>query len=145
MNIKEFLAQKARQKFATECGTAVHKKLQHIVIDNGVGRGDTTLATAIKSRPELLPFFGTNAKTEVPIVGKINGEFITRRVDRLVVLPDKTVLFMDYKTDTNRGLRREKYIIQIREYATLLRAVYPEHTIHGFILWTHDFILEEIS
>ena len=57
---------------------------------------------------------------------------------------DKTVYVMDYKTDTDKAINHNKYIAQVREYVALLRAIYPDYTIIGYILWTHDFSLEKI-
>lgn len=159
--MRDILNARQKQKFATDAGIAMHKRLENMDTNDDI----------IKSHPELLPFFASNAKTEVPIAGIINGKFISRRIDRLVplraaqgvaaggiqVLPgdqarpadgvveNKEILFMDYKTDINKSTRYDDYIAQIREYSALLHAVYPNCAIRGFILWTNDFTLEEIK
>ncbi len=132
--MRNILARYQHQKSATDAGVTMHKKLEFARTDDEI----------IKSHPELLPFFGPNAKTEVPIAGYINGKFISRRIDRMVRNTDK-ILFMDYKTDTDKTRFYDQYVAQIREYSALLRAAYPGHNVHGFILWTNDFTLEEIK
>lgn len=143
--MNEILSIIQRQRHATDAGAAVHKKLEFATADDEI----------IKSHPELAPFFGPNAKTEVPIAGIIDGKFISRRIDRLVPLAGEGVdgkagrgggiYFMDYKTDTDKTRFYDQYVAQIREYSALLRAAYPGHNVHGFILWTNDFTLEEIK
>jgi ATP-dependent exoDNAse (exonuclease V) beta subunit len=139
----EILTAKHRKKYATDAGTTMHKKLQQIIIDNDIEHGDIDLINKIKSN-KLEIYFSKNARAEVPIAGYINKNFISRRIDRMVAFDNK-LYFIDYKTDTDTFRFRDKYIAQIREYATLLRIVYPNHIIRGFILWTHDFTLEEIK
>ena len=130
---------------ATNVGTQMHKKLQHIIIDADRTSGTPDLVAKISSRPDLLPFFCASAKTEVPIAGTVKGRFISRRIDRLVVNPlARTVSIMDYKTDTDKTINHNKYIAQLREYIDLLHAVYPGYTIVAYILWTRDFSLEKI-
>ena len=87
----------------------------------------------------------SNAKTEVPIAGKLNGVFISRRIDRLVIDNNgKTIRFLDYKSDTDKNVLRDKYVRQLKEYAELLRSAYPDYKIAGFILWLHDWQLDEV-
>jgi ATP-dependent exoDNAse (exonuclease V) beta subunit len=142
--MRQILNAKQRQKFATDAGTLTHDKLRRIVIGGqGGDRGDATLIQKIKDAG-LAHFFAPDAKTEVPIAGRVNGKFISRRIDRMVEI-DGATLIMDYKTDNDKLARRENYIAQIREYLTLAHAAMPDRTIRGFILWTHDFTLEEIK
>lgn len=132
-------------RFATDAGTQMHKRLQRVTISKDKTSGAPDLVARISAKSELLPFFCVSAKTEVPIAGTIKGHFVSRRIDRLVVDPsNKTVYVMDYKTDTDKAINRNKYIAQVREYVALLRAIYPDYTITGYILWTHDFSLEKI-
>ncbi len=132
--MREILNTAIRKKFATDAGTAMHRRLQCVTTDDEI----------IKSHPELAPFFGPNAKTEVPIAGVINSKFISRRIDRLIHTGD-TIIFLDYKSDTDKFARHENYVAQIHEYSALLHAAYPDAIIRGFILWTNDFTLEEIK
>lgn len=143
--LNDILSAHDRTNFATSRGTQTHARLQNIVIDGANTRGDFELIQQIKSRPELLPFFTSTAGTEVPIAGTINNRFISRRIDRLVIDDTtKTIKILDYKTDANRAIFCDKYMIQLREYAHLLRAIYPGYKISAYILWTHDFSLEKV-
>lgn len=130
---------------ATAHGTQMHTRLQHVVIDGDNTRGDTELVKYVCSNPELTPFFAPCARTEVPIAGTINNRFISRRIDRLVIDDtNKTIQILDYKTDTDRTAFHDKYVIQLREYARLLHAIYPDYKITAHILWIHDFSLENV-
>ncbi len=131
--MREILSVHKRQKFATDAGVVMHKKLQRATRDDDI----------IKLHPELAIFFGPNAQTEVPIAGHMDGKFISRRIDRMVITGDE-ILFVDYKTAINKFMRYANYVAQIKEYHKLLSAAYPAATVRGFILWTYDFTLEEI-
>jgi ATP-dependent exoDNAse (exonuclease V) beta subunit len=148
--LSEILAEREKKKLATARGTAAHAQLQHIVLgrDGQGDKGDAELIAKIRTHPEIAKFFTPGPelqiRTEVPIAGIINNRFASRRIDRLIV-GENTVEFIDYKTDTDRTMLRDKYAAQMREYAALLSAVYPGCTVRGFILWLHDWELEEIS
>lgn len=119
--------------------------MQGIIISDTTPHGDAEIRTKIAQHPELTHFFATNSKPEVPIAGHINGKFISRRIDRLIIDDtNKTIDILDYKTDTNKTAFIDKYTAQINEYATLLRDIYPNYTIRGYILWLHDFELTKI-
>jgi ATP-dependent exoDNAse (exonuclease V) beta subunit len=93
----------------------------------------------------LLPFFTSNAKTEVPIAGVLRGVFVSRRIDRLLVNNDnKTIDFIDYKTDTDKNAFIEQYRHQLKEYAELLHSAYPDYKINGYILWLNDWSINKI-
>ncbi|MCL2749359.1 MAG: hypothetical protein FWE50_04785 [Alphaproteobacteria bacterium] len=143
MKLSEILAEKSRQKFATEHGTEIHRRLQFVFLDGSNAHGDSDLVEKIRKNPEIVSFFDKNSRAEVPIAGYVNGKFVSRRIDRLKITPE-VIKFLDYKTDTDKTAFRDKYIAQIKEYTTLLHAAYPNHTIHGSILWTHDWELEKI-
>ena len=137
-------AQNAK-KFATDAGTAAHARMRHIVIDGDVLRGDAETVARVRNRVDLMPFFGSHALTEVPVAGRIRGKFISRRIDRMVVNEsDKTVLIMDYKTDVNPDNLRDAYYAQVREYIELVRQIYPGYSVRGYILWLHNFVLENV-
>lgn len=132
-------------RYATETGTQTHKLLQSVVVDGDVRLGNDEFVRKILSHPELIPFFSADAQTEVPIAGNLAGRFISRRIDRIVLDHSaRKILVMDYKTDTDKNHFRNKYIEQIREYVMLMGALYPKYKISGFILWVHDFSLEQL-
>ena len=145
MTLNNLLNTQQQTKFATDNGTKIHKQLQHVVIDNDTEQGDIKLVSRIKATPSLIRFFNKSARTEVPIAGKIKNIFISRRIDRLCIdNTTKTIEIIDYKTDIIHDKFYTTYISQIREYVTLLRAIYPEYKINAYILWIHDFSLEKI-
>lgn len=145
--LHKIIATQEHEKHATHTGTQMHALLAKIHFPtNGPDNTDTSEITRkIKQTPDLAELFSTQSKTEAPIAGTINDRFISRRIDRLLIdHATKTIKILDYKTDTNPNLRKNTYIAQINEYAQLLRAIYPTYTIFGYILWTHNFLLENI-
>ena len=144
--LKDFLTGAKNKDFATRNGTQMHAILRHVVVDENNGDfGDVDIIKIIKNKPELQPFFASNALTEVPIAGKINGVFISRRIDRLLINRDtKTIDFIDYKTDINKHEFIERYKKQLQEYTQLLCSAYPNYKINGCILWLNDWTLDKI-
>lgn len=144
-NITEILKNHDAIKFATGAGTQMHNRLAQIVIDGDCARGDAELIACIKSVPNLARLFSAKSRTEVPIAGNIGARFISRRIDRLYIDNDaKTICVLDYKTDTSPEQFRERYVAQLREYAALLRQIYPKYKIQCLILWTHNWVLESV-
>ena len=145
-NLTDFLRATDNKKYATQSGTKTHAKLQNIVIDDTHGnRGDTEIINHILQTPNLKQYFCATAQTEVPIAGFINGNFISRRIDRLLINHDtKTIDFIDYKTDSNKDAFFEQYKKQLNEYAQLLHSAYPEYKINGCILWMTDWTLQQM-
>lgn len=143
--LKNFLTGAKNKEFATQTGTRAHAILQHVVIDASGNFGTPELVSAIQKCPELKAFFDKNAKTEVSIAGFVNGHFISRRIDRLLINSNtKTLDFIDYKTDTDKTLFVEKYKGQLNEYYELLKSAYPDYKITGYILWLHDLVLDKM-
>jgi ATP-dependent helicase/nuclease subunit A len=135
-----FAAQKSRE-CATKTGTERHARLQKININDPAD----ALGQKIRSMPELIEFFASGARAEVPIAGIINGKFVSRRIDRLTVDHGaRTIKFMDYKTDVDPAARRDKYDVQMREYAALLAAAHAGYKIMGYILWTKDWTVQRV-
>ena len=132
-----------KEEFGRKIGTEKHLKMQKIIIDSDLENGDKSLIEQIKQNKELLPFFLKDSKTEVPIAGYINNNFVSRRIDRLII-NDTEIRFIDYKTDINKEKFKEEYLNQLKEYSILLKDVYPDKKISGYILWLHDFTLEKI-
>ena len=126
------------QNFGTKYGTDIHKKLQFLKI----GANDE-LAMQIMKNPELANFWAAGSRAEVPLAGTIDGIFYSFRIDRMIQ-KDTDVMFLDYKTDTTRS-RRDEYIEKLRKYFILLSQIYPAKTIHAYILWLHDWMLEKIQ
>lgn len=145
-NLTDFLNAQNNKKLATASGTKIHTLLKNIKIDSVFGNtGDAEIIAQIQKHSELIPFFAKSAKTEVPIAGNINGIFISRRIDRLLInKEDKTIFFIDYKSDTDKQTFIDKYTKQLTEYARLLKSAYPDYKITGYILWLQDWQLEKV-
>lgn len=144
-NLINFLNGAKNKEFATRTGTNMHTLLQRVSIDDTHVIGDKSITDTIVNRPDLKPFFGANAKTEVPIAANINGKFISRRIDRMLINhTNKTIDFIDYKTDTNKSAFFGQYKAQLKEYAQLLYSAYPDYKITGYILWLQDWSLDKI-
>lgn len=133
-------------QLSTDTGTKIHTILQHITIDNnGTKSGNVEYIKKIEQVPNLQKFFSPDSKTELPIAGTINNKFISRRIDRILINHEtKTIDILDYKTDITHDKYYTKYKKQIKEYTQLFQQVYPNYQINGYILWTHDFLLEKL-
>lgn len=145
--LRNFLQTISQEQIATSKGTTEHNKLQYVVVDDVVGdSGDENFCAIIRQRPDLKPYFVASAKTEAPIAGFINGEFVSCRIDRLLINHDsKSIVFIDYKTDKDKSRFIEEYKKQLGKYEILLRDAYPEYNITGYILWIEfNFELEKI-
>ena len=139
--LRELLTEYDNAQYATGAGTVAHKKMRTVRMSNA----DDEIVENIKVHPELVMFFGDNAQTEVPIAATINGKFVSRRIDRMVVdSKNHIVHIMDYKTDVNKNAFRPKYIAQVREYVSIVKQIYPDYKVYGYILWLHDWSLEKL-
>lgn len=144
--LNEILSELKRADYATDAGRKLHTKMQKIKAGDTAPHGDDELVTKITENPQLMKFFTAASRTEVPIAGNINGKFISRRIDRLVIDDEtKNIYVLDYKSDADKTAYRDKYAAQIREYIALLRNAYPTYAVRGYILWLQDFELVEIS
>lgn len=144
--LTDFLNKNDSKKHATKNGTKAHILMQNVVVDDVCGNhGAHEIIKKIQKMPHLRKYFSHNAVTEIPIAGFVNGIFISRRIDRLLINHiSKTIEFIDYKTDINKHEFIEKYKKQLSEYEQLLRSAYPEYKIVGYILWLHNWELEQI-
>ena len=144
-NLKELLAEYDAKKYAVDIGIQIHEKLRRVRVLSECCKVDCELEKRIKSVDGLPAFFTESAKVEVPIAGIVNGFFVSRRIDRLVVDDaKKTVRILDYKTDVDKESRRDKYVTQLSEYAKLMAQIYPKYKIETYILWLHDWTLEKL-
>lgn len=143
--LTDFLTTQSNKQYATQSGTNMHQLLRSIVFDKDAFQGDKNIIEQIQNHPELQKFFVASARTEVPIAGYLNGIFISRRIDRLLINNEtKTIDFIDYKTDLDLQPFFDKYRKQLSEYAQLLHSAYPDYKTTGYILWTHDWTLHQI-
>jgi ATP-dependent helicase/nuclease subunit A len=71
----------------------------------------------------------------------------TRRADRLIVKKEE-VIIIDYKSakaSEASGASDDKYEKQILEYAAILRSIYPEKAIKGFLVYLDDLFISEVK
>ncbi|MDP1703035.1 MAG: double-strand break repair helicase AddA [Aestuariivirga sp.] len=135
-------------------GGAIHKILQdlpglapdaglnfarRVLAKNGLDAGLAEKIFGLMTHPDHSDFFGPESQAEVSI-GSIsqNGQRITERLDRLVVR-DRDILVLDYKTDWNVPDRLEAdhpHVMQLARYARTLGQAYDGKTVRAAILWT---------
>nr|WP_261405670.1 PD-(D/E)XK nuclease family protein [Chenggangzhangella methanolivorans] len=97
-------------------------------------------ALAIVDDPAFAAVFAPEGRGEVPIIGRLaDGRPVSGRVDRLAVT-DSEVLVVDYKTDRkppeDGAPAPEAYAAQLKAYAELLAAIWPNRPVRAAILWT---------
>ena len=142
--ICDLLTAEERAAFATSGGRDMHLRLQRLSL-SASRAADAELVAHILECDGLARFFSDTSRTELPVAGIINGRMVSRRIDRIIVDDTaRTIDILDYKTDTDRTIRRDKYVAQVGEYVALMRRIYPEYTVGGYILWLHDWTLERV-
>ncbi len=145
-NLRDLLNKNQNRDFATSHGNRTHARLAMIKIDGANTTGDPGLVAHISSNQKLSFLFGPTSIPEAPIAGNIRGMFISRRIDRLLVdHTAKQIHILDYKTDIDQNTLRDKYTAQLRTYAEIMANIHPGYAIHKYILWTHNWELEEFA
>jgi len=137
-------------------GTLVHTLLEHLsgLQEPAVSQTAKTLteentpqeaeraifeAQVVLNTPDLSHVFAAHTLTEVPITATLGGVRLHGIIDRLLI-SDKTILLVDYKT--NRTVPQtpetcpEGILRQMGAYALMLAQVYPHHRIETAVLWT---------
>ncbi|HVJ52410.1 MAG TPA: double-strand break repair helicase AddA [Aliidongia sp.] len=103
---------------------------------------------AVLRHPDFAPLFGPGSRAEVPVVGLIDGQALSGRLDRLVVT-ESQVLIVDYKTNRPPPLEIGKvspaYLVQLRAYRAALERIYPGKRIRTLLLWTDGPRLMEVD
>lgn len=145
-HLHNIISEQEHTAHATNAGKKMHALLGRIKISSNSATGAPELINKIQNQPDLSELFSDKSQIEVPIAGTVKGRFISRRIDRLLIdHNNKTIKILDYKTDLNPEVYKQKYIAQLSEYAVLLRTLYPTYKISTYILWTHNFLLENIA
>ncbi len=143
--LNKILEKRKNMRDAVTHGTAVHNKLQFVFIDGADMRGDAELCEKIIANPDLHPFFTSQSQTEVPLAGFVGAKFISRRIDRMLINHNtKTIDVLDYKTDSDKSKFRNEYKAKMAEYISLLTQIHPGYSVRGYLLWLHDWTLEQI-
>lgn len=88
------------------------------------------------SHPDLQWLWGPEGLSEVSVEGKVGEQWVSGRIDRLVVTPEKVYL-IDFKTDRSPDLvlLPPVYAYQLELYRSLLRSLYAQPIVCG-VLWT---------
>lgn len=92
----------------------------------------------ILNNEEYKSFFGKNSKSEVDIIGNINGKNVPKRIDRLVINDDK-IIIIDYKNtihDYDIKTLPIEYKQQLNDYKTLIEKIYTNKKVECYILLT---------
>ena len=97
------------------------------------------IVTGILNNINLKPFFSENSNSEVNIVGEIDGDIVSGRIDRIVELDDK-ILVLDYK-NTVKDYKNEielpkEYIKQMEIYKKLVEKTNKNKLVECYILTT---------
>ena len=96
-------------------------------------------ALAVLDDPAFSRVFGPGSRAEAPLVGRIGGETVSARIDRLALLPDET-LIVDFKSGRappkGPAGAPAAYLRQLARYVALLRQVRPGLPVRAALLWT---------
>ena len=109
---------------------------------------------SVLEHPDYSSLFGPDSRAEVSIAGQLpvkpaGGDdiVISGQVDRLVV-GAREVLIVDYKTNRPAAPSVEQvaplYVRQLAAYRLALTALFPEHQVRAYLLWTDGPDLMEI-
>jgi ATP-dependent helicase/nuclease subunit A len=104
-------------------------------------------AFGVIENAEFAAVFAPGGRAEAPVIGRIGGDIVNGRVDRLVVTEDE-VLIVDFKTDrpapaTVAGVGRS-YIAQMDAYAEALQQAWPGRRVRRLLVWTDGPRLMEV-
>ncbi len=100
-----------------------------------------TLIRRILTKKDLRPFFFVTDGEVFQEKEIVDSHGQTKRLDRLIVR-EKEVWIVDYKNHrTSSGV----YHDQVRDYMAVVREIYPERKVRGFLLYIADLGLEEVG
>jgi len=96
--------------------------------------------TKILNDDQFAPLFGENSRAEVPITGLLpDGRLISGQIDRLLIT-DNEIMIVDFKTNRPPPTETKDvpkiYYDQLKSYADVLKAIYPNRNIKCALLWT---------
>ena len=104
-------------------------------------------ALAVLDDPAFSGVFGPDSRAEAPLVGRIGGEIVSARIDRLALLPEET-LIVDFKSGrappAGPAEAPAAYLRQLARYVALLRRMRPDRPVRAALLWTEAPLLMPI-
>ncbi|MGF1593260.1 MAG: PD-(D/E)XK nuclease family protein, partial [Kiloniellaceae bacterium] len=122
--------------------------------DLSAGEQDEILGEVLRvlEAPQLAPLFGPGSRAEVPLAGVVETaagpQAIAGQVDRLLV-EDDVIWLIDYKSQRPAPERESEvpalYLRQMAAYRALLARIYPGRAIRGYLLWTDQPRLMQLS
>lgn len=107
-------------------------------------------ALGVLRDPQFTEVFGPGSQPEAAVAGYSPelGLRLSGRIDRLVVLRDR-VLLVDFKTNRPAPASIEQadpsYILQLASYVSVIRQIYPEHSVEAALVWTDGPALMPVS
>jgi ATP-dependent exoDNAse (exonuclease V) beta subunit len=146
------------EKMAKDRGEAIHRVLSNIELIKdpaeigdmvkplaemeNLSENDTGLLVEFLKKDSVLPFFQGDIEihNEIEVAGTINGQIEYRRIDRLIVKDDE-VFVVDYKTGHQI---RDEYFNQVKEYKQILKPLFPDKRLCGYLLFVDSGRVEEI-
>ena len=104
-------------------------------------------ALAVLGDPAFRRVFGPGSRAEAPLVGRLGGEVVSARIDRLALLPEET-LIVDFKSGrappADPSEAPPGYLRQLARYVALLRQMRPGVPVRAALLWTDAPLLMPI-
>ncbi len=94
----------------------------------------------IKKFPDL---FEESTLSEFPIIGELNGQKISIRIDKLVVESER-VRIIDFKTHQTGLMNLDSYRKQLYFYRDVVQKLWPNKEVLSYILWVDDAIIEQV-
>ena len=99
---------------------------------------------AVLDDPAFRRVFGPGSRAEAPLVGRLGGETVSARIDRLALLADET-LIVDFKSGRAPPAAPADapaaYLRQLARYVALLRRMRPDRPVRAALLWTEAPLL----
>ena len=89
---------------------------------------------------KLRPFFYIKEGTLYQEKEIVDHSGNVKRIDRLIITSEEA-LIVDYKSSKDESGAHRK---QVLEYMDLVRSIYPELTVKGFLIYMDTFVLEEV-
>ena len=93
-------------------------------------------------------YFSNTSKSEVPIIGEVNGEIISGQIDRLII-KEREIVIIDYKNTirnyNNQSDLPKAFIKQLELYKKLVSKIYIDKKIRCYILLTSYLNMIEVN
>ncbi|WP_223421874.1 double-strand break repair helicase AddA [Tateyamaria pelophila] len=121
--------------------TIIKRLAKPSILSEGLITEAEAEARAVLDDPQLAHVFAPDSLAEVPVTAKLGSRQMHGTIDRLI-LTDDCVQIIDFKS--NRHVPDdpvqcpEAVLRQMGAYAQAIRAIYPDHRIESYVLWTRE-------